>query len=184
MCFFLVHSLKQCGMLWLSVLVNQVYSRIVIIAKITDFSAMIFFPRAKVKINGFGVFMLFLYPGAYVDMHSETLFSTGPWEQLKIFCAGVWHNLVISTTSLVMLLSLPRLMLPFYSVHEHVVVVSHTPVCAYTRLSLHLMMLSCTAVSNAYYSAKMLKMLLLVFAKAAVSFDIKCNSFSCCTVYR
>lgn len=80
------------------------------------------------KINGFGIFVLALYPGAFVDMHSESLFATDAWKQLKIFCGGVWHNLVISAAGLLTLLCLPSLISPLYSVHEHLVAVSHTPV--------------------------------------------------------
>mgnify|MGYP001795085957 FL=1 len=80
------------------------------------------------KINGFGMFMFIVYPGAFVDMHSESLFSVSSWKQLRIFCAGIWHNVLIVLTGVVMLLSLPSLLSPAYSIHEHLVVVSHTEV--------------------------------------------------------
>lgn len=72
--------------------------------------------------------MLFMYPGAYVDLHTETLFAASSWQQLKIFCGGVWHNLVLSVTAFLVLLSLPTLLTPFYSIHENVVIVSHSQV--------------------------------------------------------
>ena len=86
------------------------------------------FYREGVKINGFGMFMFIIYPGAFVDMHSESLFSVSSWKQLRIFCAGIWHNVLIVLTGVVMLLSLPSLLSPAYSIHEHLVVVSHTEV--------------------------------------------------------
>lgn len=89
------------------------------------------------KINGFGMFMLLVYPGAFVDMHSESLFSVSAWRQLRIFCAGIWHNLIIVLTGIIMFLSLPTLLLPLYSVHEQLVVVSHTEVSP--SLSVHIM---------------------------------------------
>ena len=78
----------------------------------------------QVKVNGFGIFMLFLYPGAFVDLHSDHLNVISPRRQLRIYCAGVWHNFVLVLCALLLLLSLPVLLAPFYTSGIGVVVVS------------------------------------------------------------
>ena len=69
----------------------------------------------QVRVNGFGVFMLFLYPGAFVDLHSDHLAVISPKRQLRIYCAGVWHNVILVIFSLLLLWGLPLLLAPFYT---------------------------------------------------------------------
>lgn len=76
----------------------------------------------QVRINGFGVFLFFLYPGAFVDLHTDHLTVISPKRQLRIYCAGVWHNVILSLVALGLLLGLPYLTLAFYSTGEGAVV--------------------------------------------------------------
>lgn len=69
----------------------------------------------QVRVNGFGIFVLFLYPGAFVDLHSDHLAVISPKRQLRIYCAGVWHNFILVLLSLVLLWGLPFLLAPFYT---------------------------------------------------------------------
>ena len=69
----------------------------------------------QVRVNGFGIFMLFLYPGAFVDLHSDHLAVISPKRQLRIYCAGVWHNVILVLLSLLLLWGLPLLLAPFYT---------------------------------------------------------------------
>ena len=78
----------------------------------------------QVRINGFGIFLLFIYPGAFVDLHSDHLTVISPKRQLRIYCAGVWHNVILSLCMFLFLLSLPYLLLPFYTSGHGAVVVS------------------------------------------------------------
>ncbi|PVD28050.1 hypothetical protein C0Q70_10631 [Pomacea canaliculata] len=71
--------------------------------------------REQVRVNGFGIFMMIIYPGAFVDLSSEHLQVVSPLRQLRIYCAGVWHNFVIVIIAIIILLSLPVLLLPVYS---------------------------------------------------------------------
>lgn len=48
-----------------------------------------------VPIQSSGMFVLYLYPGAFVNIPDQQLASLNPFQQLKIMCAGVWHNLVL-----------------------------------------------------------------------------------------
>lgn len=74
--------------------------------------------REKVRVNGFGIFILALYPGAFVDISTDQLQTATPLQQLRIYCAGVWHNFVIVVFAVIALLLLPTLLMPFYSSGE------------------------------------------------------------------
>ncbi|XP_014787252.1 membrane-bound transcription factor site-2 protease [Octopus bimaculoides] len=78
--------------------------------------------REQVHVNGFGFFILILYPGAFVEMSTEHLKVIAPIRQLRIYCAGVWHNFIIVLAALLVLLLLPTCLLPFYTIGNSVVV--------------------------------------------------------------
>ena len=80
--------------------------------------------REQVRVNGFAVFLFLIYPGAYVDLQSDHLKVISPRRQLKIFCAGAWHNVVVALGALALLYVLPSLLWPFYSSGRGVVVTS------------------------------------------------------------
>lgn len=67
------------------------------------------------QVLGFGVFLLGVYPGAFVDLNSEQLAALPPRRQLRVVTAGVWHNAVLVLACLVLLWLLPTLLWPFYS---------------------------------------------------------------------
>ena len=48
-----------------------------------------------VPIQSSGMFFIYLYPGAFVNIPDQPLQNVSPFQQLKIICAGVWHNLVL-----------------------------------------------------------------------------------------
>ncbi|KAM6447160.1 membrane-bound transcription factor site-2 protease isoform 1-T1 [Liasis olivaceus] len=70
--------------------------------------------REQVRFNGFGIFIFIVYPGAFVDLFTTHLQLISPIQQLRIFCAGVWHNFVLGVGSLVVLFFLPAILYPFY----------------------------------------------------------------------
>ncbi|KAL8566957.1 hypothetical protein ACOMHN_059757 [Nucella lapillus] len=78
--------------------------------------------REQVRVNGFGVFLLLMYPGAFVDLSTEHLNAVSPLRQLRIYCAGVWHNFVIVIVALLVLISLPVTLQPFYTVGQAVAI--------------------------------------------------------------
>lgn len=87
--------------------------------------------REEVHVNGFGIFILALYPGAFVDLSTEHLQVVSPIRQLRIYCAGVWHNFVIVIFAILALIFLPLFLLPFYhSGHSAVItgVLENSPV--------------------------------------------------------
>ncbi|XP_028935907.1 membrane-bound transcription factor site-2 protease [Ornithorhynchus anatinus] len=70
--------------------------------------------REQVRFNGFGIFLFVVYPGAFVDLLTAHLQLVSPVQQLRIFCAGVWHNFVLGVVSLAALFLMPVIMFPFY----------------------------------------------------------------------
>uniref|UniRef100_A0A3Q3W0C1 Membrane-bound transcription factor site-2 protease n=1 Tax=Mola mola TaxID=94237 RepID=A0A3Q3W0C1_MOLML len=71
--------------------------------------------REQVRVNGFGMFVFVVYPGAYVDLFTTHLNLISPTQQLRIFCAGVWHNFVLCVAALAFLFLLPVFLFPVYS---------------------------------------------------------------------
>ncbi|XP_024136193.1 membrane-bound transcription factor site-2 protease [Oryzias melastigma] len=71
--------------------------------------------REQVRVNGFGVFLFVLYPGAFVDLFTTHLNLVSPAQQLRIFCAGVWHNFVLCVAALAFLFLMPVFLFPLYS---------------------------------------------------------------------
>ena len=80
--------------------------------------------RERVRIHGFGFFLLGIYPGAYVDISDADLNSLSPMRQLKIYSAGVWHNGVIVILSIICFYTLPWILSPVYVVNQGVGIVN------------------------------------------------------------
>ncbi|XP_053562350.1 membrane-bound transcription factor site-2 protease [Bombina bombina] len=70
--------------------------------------------RENVQLNGFGIFIFVVYPGAFVDLFTTHLQLVSPVQQLRIFCAGVWHNFILGVVGILILFPLPALLYPFY----------------------------------------------------------------------
>ena len=76
-------------------------------------------------MRGFGVFVYVLYPGAFVDLSGDEMSTAPLFRQLRIYCAGVWHNTVLVAVCLLAVLLLPQLLLPAYSRPSDAIVVGH-----------------------------------------------------------
>jgi len=68
-----------------------------------------------VRVLSSGCLLLFILPAAFVDLPTDQLRSLRPWNQLKIFAAGVWHNAVLALACVALALALPTLMSPLYA---------------------------------------------------------------------
>ncbi|KAI8983734.1 hypothetical protein BDB01DRAFT_789916 [Pilobolus umbonatus] len=64
-----------------------------------------------VSIQSSGMFIMYLYPGAFVNIPDHPLSHLRPFNQLKIICAGVWHNLVLYAFTQVSLMGGLKLLL-------------------------------------------------------------------------
>lgn len=100
------------------------------------------FIREQVRINGFGLFLLLVYPGAFVDLSTEHLQAVSPLRQLRIYCAGVWHNLVVAVAAAVVLMALPTLLFPFYTLGTSVVVTGVMQVWLFKKFNIFSTLLS------------------------------------------
>ncbi|KAI0241860.1 Membrane-bound transcription factor site-2 protease [Lamellibrachia satsuma] len=81
-------------------------------------------PEEQVRVCGFGLFVFAIYPGAYVNLYTEHLQVISPMRQLRVYCAGVWHNFVVVLAAIAVLMSLPWLLSPFYHTGSAVVITS------------------------------------------------------------
>lgn len=52
--------------------------------------------REGIRMQSFGAFVIALYPGAFVDLPKDQLEKTSIGGQLRVICAGVWHNAVVA----------------------------------------------------------------------------------------
>lgn len=126
--------------------------------------------REEVHVNGFGIFILALYPGAFVDLSTEHLQVVSPIRQLRIYCAGVWHNFVIVIFAILALIFLPLFLLPFYhSGHSAVITgvleVSQMNICLKAFVSLLSIVIyvvpffnSCSKCSSSPAPAKLIRL--------------------------
>ncbi|XP_054753404.2 membrane-bound transcription factor site-2 protease-like [Lytechinus pictus] len=83
--------------------------------------------RENVRVNGFGVFVMLIYPGAFVDLHTEHLQALNAIGQLRIYCAGVWHNFLLVIWGVVILMTMPYLLSPLYLTGNGVVITEVLP---------------------------------------------------------
>ncbi|XP_078001511.1 membrane-bound transcription factor site-2 protease-like [Glandiceps talaboti] len=88
---------------------------LVVCGVLHEFGHAIAAVREQVRVNGFGVFLFLIYPGAYVDLYTDHLHAISPLRQLRIYCAGVWHNFIIVIVGIFILTYLPIILLPFYT---------------------------------------------------------------------
>ena len=86
-------------------------------------STFFYFPREQVRVNGFGMFFTAIYPGAFVDLYTEHLTVISPARQLRIYCAGVWHNAVLVVLGMLTLWLLPYILVPLYMTGQGAMVI-------------------------------------------------------------
>lgn len=86
--------------------------------------------KEDVHIVNIGFNIYFILPIAYVNLSSEKLLSLNPWKQLKILCAGIWHNIVTALLVYLLYLLLPHMFLFLFNVNTGVYVTNinkHSP---------------------------------------------------------
>ena len=93
-----------------------------------------------VRLYGFGFLLAFIVPIAYVQISNEKLILSPMRSQLRIMCAGVWHNLVL-TIMAVMFLNLDSwLYKPLYSTNTGIsvrMILPNSPLIGPTGLMIH-----------------------------------------------
>jgi len=81
----------------------------------------------NIRVLGFGVFVLFIIPAAYVDLPTEQLTVKTNLQKLRVFSAGVWHNIILAAISYLLLIGCPTLLSPLYRYGSSPCVVGVTP---------------------------------------------------------
>lgn len=80
--------------------------------------------EADVRVLGFGVMVLFALPAAHVDLPTDQLLALRKSRQLRVFAAGVWHNIVLAALAYLALFSAPGIFAPFFLHGEGIAVAS------------------------------------------------------------
>nr|SVE79570.1 EOG090X08FA [Daphnia magna] len=68
----------------------------------------------QIPLISFGLIVWLVVPAAFVELPTKDVTSLSPWKQLKIYCAGVWHNIVLSIIAFFIVTSLPILLMPLF----------------------------------------------------------------------
>ncbi|XP_072993047.1 membrane-bound transcription factor site-2 protease homolog isoform X1 [Typha latifolia] len=66
------------------------------------------------QIEYISIFLAILFPGALVALNYDLLQALPSFAALRIYCAGVWHNVVLCAVCALMLISLPLVLCPIY----------------------------------------------------------------------
>ncbi|XP_014240010.1 membrane-bound transcription factor site-2 protease [Cimex lectularius] len=69
--------------------------------------------REGIHLGGFGMTIFFVIP--VVMTHLENLDSLQPLKQLRVLCAGVWHNIFLALVAAVIATTLPWFFYPFFN---------------------------------------------------------------------
>lgn len=80
--------------------------------------------REDLQVYGVGFLLVFIIPIAYVSLNSEQLSQLSTIKQLRILCAGLWHNIVLAVISSLICFSSSLLLAPLYSVDSGIIVKS------------------------------------------------------------
>lgn len=73
-----------------------------------------------VPVIGFGLQLMFVIPVAFTEIDTDHFQSAKLWKKLKIYCAGIWNNILLAGWSYIILLLLPLLLSPIYISNEAV----------------------------------------------------------------
>ncbi|XP_037033731.1 membrane-bound transcription factor site-2 protease [Bradysia coprophila] len=77
-----------------------------------------------VPVTGFGFFIFAIIPVAYTEIAQDQLNSLKTFRKLRVFCAGIWHNIILSLTFYIIFLVIPTIFAPLYHVNIGVSVVN------------------------------------------------------------
>lgn len=70
--------------------------------------------NATIRLNGFGVFVFAVYPGAFTEIETNELMRSSTAQKLRIFSAGIWHNIILALLGVLILWCAPFCFIPFY----------------------------------------------------------------------
>ncbi|KAA8491648.1 Membrane-bound transcription factor site-2 protease-like [Porphyridium purpureum] len=79
----------------------------------------------ELRVVSVGGFLAFIFPGAFVQL--ERMDHQPYARQLRVYCAGAWHNLVLALGAMLGIIFLPVLLLPAFTTGGACVVTSVQP---------------------------------------------------------
>ncbi|KYQ58541.1 Membrane-bound transcription factor site-2 protease [Trachymyrmex zeteki] len=83
--------------------------------------------REDVQLFGLGIVIVFTIPIAYVHISNEQLVALPLRNQLRIACAGIWHNIILATIAAAILVFSTWLWAPLYNIGSGVYVKTILP---------------------------------------------------------
>jgi S2P endopeptidase len=78
--------------------------------------------REDVHVDGIGLIVVLIVPLVCVHLNTQQYASLPPQRQLRITCAGVWHNFVLAIAAMFLLTLLPVLLYPLFDIGTGVTV--------------------------------------------------------------
>lgn len=96
-----------------------------------------------VQIEYVAIFIAVLFPGALVALNYDLLQNLPPFSMLRIYCAGIWHNVMFCAVCALMAFLLPMVLYPLYTSGDGLIVMrvpQTSPLSGY--LSVHDVILS------------------------------------------
>ncbi|OQU87250.1 membrane-bound transcription factor site-2 protease homolog isoform X3 [Sorghum bicolor] len=66
------------------------------------------------QIEYVAIFVAVLFPGAFVALNYDLLQNLPLFSMLRIYCAGIWHNVMLCTACVIITLLLPVMLYPLY----------------------------------------------------------------------
>lgn len=82
-----------------------------------------YFVSLRKEFYNVGVFIFLVFPGAFVAFVDE-FEDLSPFNKMKIYCAGVWHNVIIVLIALLLSTTLTFWMSPFYVYNDGAMVLA------------------------------------------------------------
>jgi S2P endopeptidase len=70
--------------------------------------------NANVRVTGFGIFIYGIYPGAFTEIDTDELERATSAQKLRIYSAGIWHNLVLAFWGYLVYIWIPLICLPLF----------------------------------------------------------------------
>ena len=71
--------------------------------------------NANTRVTGFGIFVFGIYPGAFTEIDTDELERASTAQKLRIYCAGIWHNLVLAGLGYLVYLCIPLICFPLFT---------------------------------------------------------------------
>lgn len=80
--------------------------------------------REGIQLYGVGLVLAYIIPVAYVSINANELKELPIQNQLRILCAGVWHNILLAEIAAVFLFMRSWLWIPFFISNSGIYVMS------------------------------------------------------------